>query len=132
VIGLDTNILIRYITQDDPVQAPKATALIEGQLTEDNPGFISIVTLVETAWVLARTYSLADEEIAAEIRLILSSDSLVLEHEKEAHGAMIALKEGSGKFADALVGALGLKVGCSHTLTFDRKASRLPGFGLLS
>lgn len=132
MIGLDTNILIRYITQDDPNQSLKATALIEHHLTEYNPGFISVVTLVEMVWVLTRTYSLTDDEIAAEIKLILSSDSLIVEHEKEAHGAMIALKEGRGKFADALVGALGLKAGCSHTLTFDKKASRLSGFELLS
>ena len=65
MIGLDTNILVRYLAQDDPVQSPKATELIERQLTEENPGFLSVVAMVETAWILDRAYRLAADEIAA-------------------------------------------------------------------
>ena len=54
MIGLGTNILVRYLAQDDPVQSPKATELIEERLTEENPGFVSVVAMVETAWVLDR------------------------------------------------------------------------------
>jgi predicted nucleic-acid-binding protein len=54
MIGLDTNVLVRYLTQDDPIQSPKATAIIERHLTEQNPGFVSVVAMVETAWVLDR------------------------------------------------------------------------------
>ncbi len=131
MIGLDTNILIRYLTQDDPVQSPKATSLIEDGLTEDNPGFVGVVTLAETVWVLSRSYGLDDKEVAADLRLVLSADTLVVEYEREVFTAMTALDEGQGKFADALVAAIALKAGCSHTLTFDRKASRLPGLELL-
>jgi hypothetical protein len=58
VIGLDTNILVRYLAQDDPMQSRKATQIFEHRLTEANPGFLSLVTMVEAAWVLERAYSL--------------------------------------------------------------------------
>ena len=131
MIGLDTNILVRYLAQDDPVQSPKATERIERQLTEENPGFVSVVAMVETVWVLDRAYGLADHAIAAAIERALRADVLVVESEQEVFAAMIALKEGHGSFADALIGAVGARAGCSHTMTFDRKASRLPGFKLL-
>ena len=128
MIGLDTNILVRYLAQDDPVQSAKATELIERRLSEENPGFVSIVAMVETAWVLDRAYGLADDEIAAAIERTLQADVLVVEDEQEVFAAMIALKEGHGSFADALIGGLGGRAGCTHTLTFEQKASRLPGF----
>lgn len=131
MIGLDTNILVRYLTQDDPIQSPLATDAIEFRLTGENPGFVSIVAMVETVWVLDRAYGLADDEIAAAIERILQADTLVVEHEQEVFTAMIALKKGSGSFAEALIGALGVKAGCSSTLTFDKSALRLPGFQLL-
>jgi predicted nucleic-acid-binding protein len=131
VIGLDTNILVRYLAQDDPVQSPKATELIERRLTGDDPGFVSVVTMVETVWVLDRAYGLADDEIVAAVERTLQADILVVENEQEVFSAMIALRAGRGSFADALIGALGARAGCSRTLSFDRKASRLPGFELV-
>ena len=131
MIGLDTNVLVRYLAQDDPAQSPKATALIERKLTADDPGFISIVTIVETAWVLDRAYGLSAAEVAASVERILQADVLVVEDEREVFTAMTALKDGHGTFADALIAALGAKAGCSRTLTFDRKAARLPGFELV-
>ncbi|MGB7846283.1 MAG: type II toxin-antitoxin system VapC family toxin [Candidatus Acidiferrum sp.] len=128
MIGLDSNILVRYLTQDDPIQSPKATAIIERRLTEENPGFVCIVAMAETVWVLDRAYGLAMHEIAAAIERMLQADVLVVENEQEVFTAMIALKEGHGSFADALIVALGARMGCSRTLTFDQKALRLPGF----
>jgi len=128
MIGLDSNILVRYLTQDDPIQSPKATKVIERRLTEGNPGFVSIVAMVETVWVLDRAYELAANEIAAAVERMLQTSVLVVENEQEVFTAMIALKEGQGSFADALIVALGARVGCSRTLTFDQKALRLPGF----
>ena len=87
--------------------------------------------MVETVWVLDRAYGLADHAIAAAIERALRADVLVVESEQEVFAAMIALKGGHGSFADALIGAVGARAGCSHTMTFDRKASRLPGFKLL-
>ena len=128
MIGLDTNVVVRYLTQDDPVQSPKATALIERGLTEEEPGFVSVVAMAETAWVLERIYGLTAEELAAAIERMLEVNVLIVESEQEVFTAMIAIKEGRGSFADALIGALGAKVGCSHTVTFDQKALRLPAF----
>jgi predicted nucleic-acid-binding protein len=131
MIGLDTNILVRHLVQDDPVQSQKATALIEERLTEGNPGFISTVVMVETAWVLERSYALADHEIAGAIERILQIEVLVVENESDIFTAMMAVREGRGSFADALIGAINAQAGCSRTVTFDRKALRLPGFELL-
>lgn len=131
MIGLDANILVRHLAQDDPIQSPKATQLIERQLTEADPGFISVVAMVETVWVLDRAYGLAAHEIAAAIERVLQADVLLVESEQEVFTAMIALKTGRGSFADALIGALGARAGCSRTLTFDRKALRLAEFELL-
>jgi predicted nucleic-acid-binding protein len=130
MIGLDTNILVRYLAEDDPVQSPKAREIIERRLTEADPGFISVVTIAETAWVLDRAYGFSDHEIASAIERILQTDVFLVENEQEVFAAMIALRDGSGSFADALIAALGTKAGCACTLTFDRKALRLPGFEL--
>ena len=131
MIGLDTNVLVRYLAQDDPVQSPRATDLIGQRLTEEEPGFISVVAMAEIAWVLERAYGLADRDIAAAIEAILQAELLVVESEQEVFTAMTALKDGRGSFADALIAALGAKAGCSRTLTFDRRAQRLSSFELL-
>jgi predicted nucleic-acid-binding protein len=130
MIGLDTNILVRYFAQDDRVQSPKAREIIERRLTEADPGFISVVAIVETVWVLERSYGFSDHEIATAIERILQTDVFLVENEQEVFAAMIALRDGSGSFADALIAVLGTKAGCACTLTLDRKALRLPGFEL--
>jgi len=131
MIGLDTNVLVRYLAQDDPVQSPMATELIEHGLSEEEPGFISVVVIAELAWVLERAYRLGDQDIATAIEGVLQAAVLVVENEQEVFTAMVALKDGRGSFADALIGALGVKVGCVRTVTFDRGAQRLEGFELL-
>jgi len=131
VIGLDTNVLVRYIAQDDPAQSRRATELIERQLGPDNPGFVSLIVLVETSWVLKRAYRLSDPILAAAIERILQIDALVVQSEQDVFIAMIALKEGKGSFADALIGAIDARAGCSSTATFDKEAAKLPGFELL-
>ena len=130
MIGLDTNILIRYLIQDDPVQSTKATDIIERRLSVANPGFVSVVVMAEIVWVLDRAYGLTNMEIAAAIERMLQPEVLVVEKELEVFAAMVALKQGTGTFADALIGELGARAGCSHTLTFDKKALRLAAFKL--
>jgi predicted nucleic-acid-binding protein len=125
MIGLDTNILVRYITLDDPAQAARAAQIIERQLTPDQPGFVSLVTIVEIAWVLESFYEFSDEQMAAAIERILQIATLSVQNEREVYTAMVALKSGAASFDDALIGALGRWAGCSSTLTFDRKAARL-------
>jgi predicted nucleic-acid-binding protein len=128
MIGLDTNTIVRYLTQDDPVQSRKAAEIIEHMLSEDNPGFISLVTMAETAWVLERIYHQSNREIARTVEMMLQADSLFIQNEQEVFTAMVALKAGQGSFADALIAALGRWAGCASTLTFDKKASRIDGF----
>ena len=81
--------------------------------------------MVETTWVLERISGLTAGEIAGAVERMLEVDVLAVESEQEVFTAMIAVKEGRGAFADALIGALGARVGCAHTVTFDRKALRL-------
>ena len=131
MIGLDTNVLVRYLAQDDPVQSAKATDLIERRLSKRDPSFISIVAMAETVWVLQRSYGLDDPAVATVIERTLQADSLIVENEQQVFTAITALKEGTGCFADALIGALGARAGCRTTMTFDRRASRLSAFELL-
>jgi predicted nucleic-acid-binding protein len=131
MIGLDTNILVRHIMQDDPLQSPKATRIIERHLLKQGPGFISLATMLETAWVLESVYRLSSRELAEAIERLLQIETLLIQNEKEVHTAMFVLKTGQGAFDDALIGALGTWAGCDSTLTFDKKASRLQGFELV-
>jgi len=128
MIGLDTNVIVRYLAQDDPVQSRRAADLIENRLSVEHPGFISIVAMVETVWVLERSYDLSAPELAAAIELMLQIDSLLIESEQEVFTAAVALKQGRGSFADALVSALSVRAGCDYTVTLDKKALRLAGF----
>ena len=125
--GLDTSILIRYLTQDDPVQSKRANEIIDHELSKGVPGFVSLVTIAETAWVLRSRYKATTEEIATAVERILASDVLKVQNEQQVYEAMVALKAGEGTFADALICALGAWAGCSSTLTFD-SGSRLRQF----
>jgi predicted nucleic-acid-binding protein len=86
--------------------------------------------MVETVWVLDRAYFLTAQEIATAIERLLQVDVLAIENEQEVFTAMVALKQGRGSFANALIAELGIRAGCTRTLTFDRKATRLAGFEL--
>jgi predicted nucleic-acid-binding protein len=131
-IGLDTNVLLRYLAQDHPAQSPRATEIVERRLTKEVPGFVSLVCILEIVWVLGSLYKRSHGEIADHIEMILAADTLEVQNEQEVYQAVIALRNGSGTFEDALIGALGAWWGCSATLTFDQNAAkRLNGFQLL-
>ena len=132
MIGLDTNILIRYIMQDDPVESAKAVRIIERNFTEQSPAFISLASVLETAWVLESVYGLSHQQVAQAMERMLQIDTLMIQNEHEVSAAARTLKTGQGSFDDALIGTLGLWAGCTSTLTFDKKASRLQGFELIS
>jgi predicted nucleic-acid-binding protein len=131
MIGLDTNVLVRYLVQDDPVQAAKAADIIERRLSAGDPGYVSLFTMVETVWVLERSYRLKRPQLAAIIEKLLQTEVLHLQNEQSVFAAMAALKDGTGSFADALIAALGTEAGCTCTMTFDRDAARLKGFELV-
>ncbi|MGH9810060.1 MAG: PIN domain-containing protein, partial [Terriglobia bacterium] len=111
MIGLDTNVLIRYLTQDDPLLSPKATALVERELSIENPGYVTVITMVEIAWVLGSSYGLPDEQVADNIERILGADALLVEREQYVYRAMLSLREGAADFSDALIGLLAGRAG---------------------
>ena len=122
MIGLDTNVLVRYIAQDEPAQAALATRLIEG-FTAEAPGFVSTVTLVETVWVLARAYRTAKPEILQVIEGLLRARDLVVE-DAETHYLALNLYAATGvDYADAVIAQAGRRAGCDDTATFDRRAA---------
>jgi predicted nucleic-acid-binding protein len=131
MIGLDTNIILRYLLQDDPKQTRQAHQIIDRQLSEQNPGFISLVTVLEIVWVLRSLMKRDPIQIASHIENLLAADSLEVQNEQQVFEAAFALKRGTGEFEDALIGALNTWSGCSRTLTFDRKAPQLPHFQVI-
>lgn len=130
MIALDTNVLVRFLVQDDPEQSRVAGKIID-QLTDEAPGFVSREVLVELVWVLERAYRLARAEIAGAIDGLLASTELVVEG-ADAIGAALELYRNDGfGFADLMIAAAARRAGASELLTFDRKAARLPGVRLL-
>ncbi len=130
MIGLDTNVLVRYVTQDDPEQSQHATQLLESLDTE-NQGFVSIVVLVELHWVLRRAYHVSRVDAADVIGKLLNAEELLLQEPEAVHRALAQLTERID-FPDALISELGTMAGCTHTVTFDDKAAMLPAMMLLS
>ena len=132
MIGLDTNVLLRYIVQDDPKQSPRATEIVERGLTEQEPGFVSLVTILEVVWVLKSLFKRSRQQIANDVEMLLAADTLEVQNEQEVYLAVVSLRNGIGTFEDALIGSLGTWRGCSATLTFDEGAAkRLHGFQLV-
>lgn len=129
MIGLDTNVLVRYFAQDDVPQAALANALIE-DLTEARPGFVSTITLVETYWVLRRAYRTDRSATAALMQGLVESKEMVVERADSVRRALRRVGEGAD-FADALITELGIEAGCQRTVTFDRNAAKLAGMQLL-
>ncbi len=132
MIGLDTNVLVRYMTQDDPAQAAAATRLIEEQCTRDEPGFVDRVALCETIWVLESVYRYPKKQVAEAIEHLLRIDVFRVEDVDAAWCALRAWRTGKADFADHLIGEIDRRAGCTRTLTFDRTAASIPGFALLA
>jgi len=130
VIGVDTNVLVRYIVQDDLRQARLATRFMNS-LTRSEPGFVSAITLTETSWVLARRYQASGEDIAKAVELLLAADVLIVEHAESVHRALDACRRHGAGFADAFVAAIGRDAGCAETVTFDKNAAKRAGMRLL-
>ncbi len=132
MVGLDTNVLLRYLVQDDPAQSLRATEIVERRLTRRDPGFVSLVSILEIVWVLGTLYKRSRLEIADHVEMVLAADTLEVQNEQEVYQAVVALRNGTGTFEDALIGGLGAWRGCSATLTFDQNAAkRLNGFQLI-
>lgn len=125
MIGLDTNIIIRYLTQDDLQQSKQATAIIENQLDINNQGFISLVVLVEIIWVLSCCYKQTKSELVPVINQLLMTKQFNIEQMELAFKALRKWQHGAGDFSDALIAVLAKDNGCDYTLTFDKQAVSL-------
>ena len=132
MIGLDTNVLVRYLAQDDRQQSAKATELIESQLSDANPGFVGLVVLVELCWVLKRLYAATSDELAQTLQDLLDARQLLVERRDVIAAALKSFKAGKADFSDALIAEVAALAGCSATITFDKAAAQLPGFKLLA
>ena len=131
MIGLDTNVLVRYIMQDDPRQSPKATRLIES-LDIDNPGYITMVSVVELYWVLTSSYGLKGPQVAQALELLLRSKQLMVERADQVMRALRVFGQGQADFADCLIERAASGAGCLDTVTFDVDASKHAGMKLLA
>jgi predicted nucleic-acid-binding protein len=128
VTGLDTNLVLRFLLQDDPVQSRQANIVFEHQLSKTNLGYLSLPTVLEIVWVLGGKINKTKAEINQYLELLLRAESLLIQNEQQVFEAAFALSNGAGEFEDVLIAALNTWAGCSYTLTFDRKASRLANF----
>jgi predicted nucleic-acid-binding protein len=122
MIGLDTNVLVRYIIRDDPEQTRQADSLVS-TLTARHPGLIGHIVLAELWWVLGHNYNKTTTERIALIAEILSTDQLKVDRAAEAQMALTLAAKGAD-FADAFIAATNQRAGCHATATFDAKAAK--------
>lgn len=121
MIGLDTNVLARYVMQDDPRQSPRATRLIES-LSAEAPGFVPVVTLVELVWVLSGSYGLSRAQVATVLATLLRSKELIIDRAEFVAQALNRYGAAGADFADALIERIAAAAGCSATMSFDAGA----------
>lgn len=130
--GLDTNVLVRYVVQDDPRQSAAATRFVEGVLTAQAPGFVSLIVLCELAWVLADCYGAGKARIRDVVEGILGTRQLVVEQAELVRKALREWEMAGADFSDSLIGLVAIAHGCAKSATFDRAAAKLAGFELLA
>ena len=128
--GIDTNVLVRYLVEDDPEQAQAARALLEG-LSPDSPGFICREVLVELVWVLSRAYRFSRAQIAFVLDQLGSTEGLVVEAGDDVAHAAIRYGVGGAGFSDLMILAAAERAGAGPLYTFDRALARLDGVALV-
>ena len=129
MIGLDTNVVVRYLVQDEPDQSATASMVIDA-LTEKDPGFLSLVTVVELYWVLRRAYKLSTARCAELVEGLLDARELRVGQDSIVRAALTASRGGLD-FPDAVIAELGRVAGCEHTVTFDQRAAQSDEMRLL-
>jgi predicted nucleic-acid-binding protein len=125
MIGIDTNILVRYIAQDNATQAAAATRLIEKECTADQPGWVDAVVLCELVWVLESAYDYPRTTVVEVLHTLLTSAELRVEMPELARAALRTYQSGTAGYADCLIGLRNQQAGCVATYTFDKKAGRM-------
>ena len=128
MLGLDANVLIRYLVQDDQRQYEKARRLIHREAGKGEPVLISLLVLLEIECVLRSRYGLSKAEILAAFSALLDAADLAFEDETSVEYALYSWKDSTADFADCLIEARNRRLGCRATATFDSKALKLAGF----
>jgi predicted nucleic-acid-binding protein len=128
MLGLDTNVLIRYLVQDDRRQYEKAKRLIQREAGKGEPALVSLLVLLEIEWVLRSRYGLSKLEILAAFSALLDAADLAFEDETSVEYALYSWKDSAADFADCLIEARNRRLGCRATATFDGKALKVAGF----
>ncbi len=131
MIGLDTNVLVRYIMQDDGKQAALATKLVES-LTQDDPGFVSLITVVELVWVLGTSYALSRAQIGSALDAAIRARQLRVEQPEQVVRALRVYGASSADLPDCLMGRVAKAAVCDRVMTFDVGASKHAGMTLVS
>ena len=126
MIGLDTNVLVRYVTQDDPVQSAKASSLIES-FTATSPGFVSLVSVVELVWVLQSCYQCPKTQVVAVLETLLRTRELIIEHTELIWQAVRRFTTTKADFADCLIERCAHAAGCEYTATLDIDTAKATG-----
>ena len=129
--GIDTNVLVRYLTRDDPNQYRAAKTFLESSCTQEDPGYVGEIVLCEVVWVLTGAYDATQSEVVDVIDQLLRTRQLQIGHRDSVREALEAYRHGDADFADCLLGALNEAAGCRETVTFDRKAGELDGWNRL-
>ncbi|KAF0099902.1 MAG: PilT [bacterium] len=128
MLGLDTNVLVRFLVRDDEVQFDKARKLIKREVAAGRRVFVSQLVLLEAEWVLRSRYGLPKQQIVEVVSGLLDATDVQLEDEAAIEEALFTWKDATADFADCLIGARNRRLGCRATATFDAKAAKLPGF----
>jgi predicted nucleic-acid-binding protein len=121
MIGLDTNVLVRYLTQDDRQQAKRANALVAKAVSDRSRLFISAVAMCELVWVLRGAYALDKPTIVLTLERILATAQFEIDQKDVVREALEDYRVGGGDFADCVIGRRGREMGCERTATFDRR-----------
>jgi predicted nucleic-acid-binding protein len=130
MIGLDTNVIVRYIVQDDPAQSSAAAKLMDS-LSPDAPGFVAMVVTAELVWVLQSCYRSKRDEIVHVLETLLRSKELIVERAELVWQALRRFSVGHADFADCLIERCGHVAECQYTVTFDQNAASVAGMKLL-
>ena len=128
VIGLDTNILVRYLTQDDVEQARLATEFIQKHCTKTKPCLISAIVLCELAWVLKAAYGIDREEVLGIVEKILQTGQFQVVDVDNVRAAIKTARADGLDFPDSLIGQVNRQEGCDFTITLDKKAAQGAAF----